>query len=56
MIATWELSLDALEAQGTGQARPLLRVLSCFASAVPVPALLLDRERAGGDVRDRGRG
>ena len=41
---TWELSLDALQAQGIGQARPLLRVLSCFASAVPVPPLLLDRD------------
>jgi hypothetical protein len=44
VIATWELSLDALQAQGIGQARLLLRVLSCFASAVPVPPLLLDRE------------
>ena len=44
VIATWELSLDALQAQGIGQARPLLRVLSCFASAVPVPPLLLDRD------------
>ena len=44
VIATWELSLDALAAQGLGQARPLLRVLSCFASAVPVPSLLLDRD------------
>ena len=44
VIATWELSLDALQAQGIGQARLLLRILSCFASAVPVPPLLLDRE------------
>jgi tetratricopeptide (TPR) repeat protein len=44
VIATWELSLDALQAQGIGQARLLLRVLSCFASAVPVPPLLLDRD------------
>ena len=44
VIVTWELSLDALQAQGIGQARLLLRVLSCFASAVPVPPLLLDRE------------
>jgi hypothetical protein len=43
VIVTWELSLDALQAQGIGQARLLLRVLSCFASAVPVP-LLLDRD------------
>lgn len=44
VIATWELSLDALAAQGIGQARLLLRVLSCFASAVPVPPLLLDSD------------
>jgi hypothetical protein len=43
VIGTWELSLDALQAQGIGQGRLLLRVLSCFASAVPVPPLLLDR-------------
>ena len=43
VIGTWELSLDALRTQGTWQARLLLRVLSCFASAVPVPPLLLDR-------------
>jgi Domain of unknown function (DUF4062)/Tetratricopeptide repeat len=44
VIVTWELSLDALQAQGVGQARLLLRVLSCFASAVPVPPVLLARE------------
>ncbi len=44
VIVTWELSLDALQAQGIAQARLLLRVLSCFASAVPVPPLLLDHE------------
>ena len=44
VIATWELSLDALTAQGLGQARPVLQVLSCFASAVPVPPLLLNRD------------
>ena len=44
VIVTWELSLDALQAQGIGQARLLLRILSCFASAVPVPPLLLDRD------------
>jgi len=42
VIGTWELSLDALAAQGRGQARELLRVLSCFAAAVPVPPVLLD--------------
>jgi tetratricopeptide (TPR) repeat protein len=44
VIATWELSLEALEAQGKAEARPLLRVLSCFASTVLVPSLLLDRD------------
>ena len=48
VIATWELSLDGLEAQGRGQARPLLRLLSCFASAVLVPPLLLGREALAG--------
>jgi tetratricopeptide (TPR) repeat protein len=42
VTATWELSLDALAAQGIEQARTLLRVLSCFASAVPVPPMLLN--------------
>ena len=42
VIATWELSLDSLAAHGIRQARTLLRVLSCFASGVPVPPLLLD--------------
>jgi tetratricopeptide (TPR) repeat protein len=42
VIATWELSLDALEAQGRGQARQLLRVLSCFDSTAPIPPLLRD--------------
>ncbi len=44
VIVTWELSLAALDAQGKQHARPLLQVLSCFASTVPVPALLLDRD------------
>jgi tetratricopeptide (TPR) repeat protein len=42
VIATWELSLDALAVQGKEQARPLLRVLSCLASTAPMPPLLLD--------------
>jgi tetratricopeptide (TPR) repeat protein len=41
---TWELSLDALAAKGRPQARPLLRVLSCLAPAVLIPAILLDLE------------
>jgi tetratricopeptide (TPR) repeat protein len=38
---TWDLSLDALAAEGRPLARPLLLVLSCFASATPIPAWLL---------------
>ena len=38
---TWDLSLDALVAEGRPQARPLLLVLSCFAPATPIPAWLL---------------
>ena len=38
---TWDLSLDALAAEGRPQARPLLLVLSCFAPAIPIPAWLL---------------
>jgi len=38
---TWDLSLDALAAEGRPQARMLLFVLSCFAPATPVPAWLL---------------
>ena len=41
---TWELSLDALAADGTGQARPLLMLLSCYAPATSVPAGLLQAE------------
>ncbi|MBE3016061.1 tetratricopeptide repeat protein [Microbispora sp. NEAU-D428] len=41
---TWELSLDALADQGLGQARRLLYLLSCFASATPIPALILRPE------------
>lgn len=42
VIGTWELSLDALAAQGRGQASALLRVLSCFADGVPIQPELLD--------------
>ncbi len=38
---TWDLSLDALTADGRPQARPLLLVLSCYAPATPIPASLL---------------
>jgi len=44
VTATWELSLASLRAQGKQQAEPLIRVLSCFATSVPIPALLLDHQ------------
>jgi hypothetical protein len=44
ITVTWEISLRALEAQGKGQARELLRVLSCLDSSVPVPPLLLNHQ------------
>ncbi|MEU8001307.1 FxSxx-COOH system tetratricopeptide repeat protein [Catellatospora sp. NPDC049111] len=37
---TWELSLDLLSGRGVGLARPLLRLMSCFAAA-PLPYDLL---------------
>jgi tetratricopeptide (TPR) repeat protein len=48
VIVTWELSLAALRNQGNQHAETLLRVLSCFASSVAVPALLLDRDLLAG--------
>ncbi len=38
---TWDLSLDALAAEGMPQARPLLLLLACYAPAAPIPAWLL---------------
>jgi len=35
----WELSLDALAGHGIPQARPLLRMLSCYATVIPVSLL-----------------
>jgi transcriptional regulator with XRE-family HTH domain len=38
---TWEISLDALETRGLGDARPLLQLLSCFANAqIPYTVML----------------
>jgi tetratricopeptide (TPR) repeat protein len=42
VMHTWELTLDALGAKGLTWARSLLRLLSCFAAAVPIPADLVD--------------
>ncbi|WP_433074667.1 tetratricopeptide repeat protein [Dactylosporangium sp. CA-052675] len=41
---TWEMSLSALDGQGLAHCRTLLRVLSHFAPAVPVPQMLLHTE------------
>jgi tetratricopeptide (TPR) repeat protein len=41
VMLTWELSLDALAKHGLPEARPLLRLLSCYAPAVPIPVSLL---------------
>jgi tetratricopeptide (TPR) repeat protein len=41
VMRTWELSLDALAENGLPEARPLLRLLSCYAPSVPVPISLL---------------
>ena len=41
VMVTWELSLNALAKRGKPQARPLLRLLSCFAPGRPIPLSLL---------------
>jgi hypothetical protein len=42
VMSTWELSLRALQAKGVGEARVLLRLLSCFAPSVPIPLEALE--------------
>ena len=49
---TWDLSLDALAAEGRRQARQLLLVLSCFAPATPIPARLLQPQPLAGLLAD----
>ena len=44
VMFTWELSLNALAKRGLPQARPLLRLLSCYASPLPIPLSLLKAE------------
>lgn len=41
VMRTWEMSLDDLARRGIPQARPLLRLLSCFAAATPIPRGML---------------
>ena len=45
---TWNLSLEGLAADGRPQARPLLFLLSCYASAIPIPTGLLRPEQLSG--------
>jgi Tetratricopeptide repeat/Domain of unknown function (DUF4062)/NB-ARC domain len=45
VMRTWELSLDDLARHGLPHARSILRLLSCFAPAVPIPLDLLDPSR-----------
>jgi tetratricopeptide (TPR) repeat protein len=42
VMRTWEISLDDLARRGIPHARPLLRLLSCFAPATPIPWQILD--------------
>ncbi|WP_328582650.1 tetratricopeptide repeat protein [Streptomyces sp. NBC_00370] len=46
VMQTWEVSLDALEQQGIPQVRPIMRILSCWASR-PVPVALLSPKVLG---------
>ena len=47
VTGTWEISLAALERRGCPQGRLLLRLMSCFAAATPIPPALLDLEALG---------
>ena len=47
VTGTWEVSLAALDARGCAQARTLLRLLSCFAAATPIPPGMLDVDALG---------
>jgi tetratricopeptide (TPR) repeat protein len=42
IMTIWELELDSLADQGMTAARKLLRLLSCYAKAVPIPRTLVD--------------
>jgi hypothetical protein len=48
VMHTWELSLDDLANSGLPSARAMLRLLSCFAPAVPIPLELLDPAHLSG--------
>ena len=44
VMFTWELSLNALADDGIPQARAMLRLVSCYASAAPIPLGLFTSE------------
>lgn len=44
VMFTWELSLNALADRGIPQARAILRLISCYAPAVPIPLSLFTSE------------
>lgn len=44
IMTIWELELDYLAEQGMTAARKLLRLLSCYAKATPIPMRLLNEE------------
>nr|WP_272902860.1 tetratricopeptide repeat protein [Streptomyces sp. BA2] len=50
---TWEISLDDLARCGVPHARPLLRLLSCWAPATPIPLDLLDARHIACLLRPR---
>ncbi len=54
-IRTFEISLDDLSRKGVPQARPLLRLLSCYASPTPIPRGLLRPEGLRGMLAADGR-
>jgi tetratricopeptide (TPR) repeat protein len=55
-VRTFEISLDDLSRRGVPQARPLLRLLSCYAAPSPVPLDLLDADLLRGILASGGQG
>jgi tetratricopeptide (TPR) repeat protein len=56
VMRTWEISLDDLARCGVPHARPLLRLLSCWAPATPIPLDLLDARHLACLLRPRAPG
>jgi tetratricopeptide (TPR) repeat protein len=56
VMLTWEMSLDKLAQRGIPQARAVLRLLSCFAWATPVPCGILASATLDRPLADHGRG